>query len=431
MPSASPQLLVIADDLTGSNDAGVQFARQGVRALVLSDWRAGNLPAGYSVVVINTESRHIPAPDAADRVRRVVTVGMAAGVGRFYKKTDSTLRGNIGAELQALLQATGAPFIPFIPALPDLGRTTRDGIHYVHGRRISETAFSHDPLNPVHHDSVAQVLAPQVTIPITSAKALNASPEGIVILDCESNSDLAVIARDLAEAGHLRVLAGSVALAGYLPPFLNLDLEAPDRPRPELPMLFVNGSVNERALDQIAEGAKHYSKVQLTLRQLLGGHADITIPRGGGNVLLYSVAKRDDLKQFHAYADAHGIHEKQLHLRVAERTGQIVHEILAANVFQTLVVFGGDTLTAIARANHWKGFISLDEAAPGLSVSKPIDSDLTLISKSGGFGDVDIVNTIVHYIEKSGQDIPDLTVPASAAHDSETLQGDRKAHLRY
>src|SRR5262245_10463373 len=145
----TPTLLVIADDLTGANDAGVQFALCGIRSIVFADSKIEKLPPEYPVVVVNTESRHLPPREAAERVRKVAEIGLAAGVQYFYKKTDSTLRGNIGAELEALRQTTGASFIPFIPALPDLGRTTREGTHYVHGIPIAETAFAKDPLNPI------------------------------------------------------------------------------------------------------------------------------------------------------------------------------------------------------------------------------------------------------------------------------------------
>ena len=36
----------------------------------------------------------------------------------FYKKTDSTLRGNIGSEIAALMDACKMERLPFIPAYP-------------------------------------------------------------------------------------------------------------------------------------------------------------------------------------------------------------------------------------------------------------------------------------------------------------------------
>ena len=57
-------LLVLADDLTGANDAGVQFALREIPTLVLVESEISEIPRGFEVVVINTASRHI-LPDAA------------------------------------------------------------------------------------------------------------------------------------------------------------------------------------------------------------------------------------------------------------------------------------------------------------------------------------------------------------------------------
>jgi uncharacterized protein YgbK (DUF1537 family) len=205
---SAPAILVIADDLTGANDAGVQFAVAGIRSVVFANHHLERLPEACPAVVINTESRHIPAVPAAERVRKIGLMGMQAGVRCFYKKTDSTLRGNIGAELEALLSATGAAGIPFVPALPDLGRTTREGIHYVHGVPIGETAFARDPLNPIRHSRVADVLAPQMSGAICSVTSAAEETTGIAVVDCESNEDLGRIARALAEADRLQVRVG-------------------------------------------------------------------------------------------------------------------------------------------------------------------------------------------------------------------------------
>src|SRR5690349_10157375 len=109
-----PDALVIADDLTGANDAGVQLALAGVRSIVFADCPVNRLPRDYPAVVINTESRHLAPSEAAQRVRRVAALGKQEGVQYFFKKTDSTLRGNIGAELEALLEVTDSPSLSFV-----------------------------------------------------------------------------------------------------------------------------------------------------------------------------------------------------------------------------------------------------------------------------------------------------------------------------
>ena len=65
------------------------------------------------------------------------------------KKVDSTLRGNIAAEVAALDRFYKPELVVFMPALPALGRTTVNGIHCLKGVPLTETELASDPKNPV------------------------------------------------------------------------------------------------------------------------------------------------------------------------------------------------------------------------------------------------------------------------------------------
>ncbi|RAZ93762.1 four-carbon acid sugar kinase family protein, partial [Klebsiella oxytoca] len=67
------------------------------------------------------------------------------GIPYMYKKTDSALRGNVGSELTAVLDATGSRSLHFFPAFPRMHRTTEDGIHYINGIPVHESVFGRDP----------------------------------------------------------------------------------------------------------------------------------------------------------------------------------------------------------------------------------------------------------------------------------------------
>lgn len=79
------RLLIIADDFTGALDTGVQLAKRGIDTLVavMRDGRV-DLRAPCQVLVINTESRHIPSPEAYARVAAVVQAAPAAGFTHVY-----------------------------------------------------------------------------------------------------------------------------------------------------------------------------------------------------------------------------------------------------------------------------------------------------------------------------------------------------------
>ncbi len=138
-------LLIIADDFTGALDTGVQFAAHGVSTRVIVDPEVDFSAYHDSVLVIDTETRHLAAGEAFDIVARLTRKAREAGIRYIYKKTDSALRGNIGAELAAVLTASGCKSLPFLPAFPQTGRVTREGVHYVDGVPVTESPFGSLP----------------------------------------------------------------------------------------------------------------------------------------------------------------------------------------------------------------------------------------------------------------------------------------------
>src|SRR5688572_1329162 len=114
-------IAVIADDLTGAADTGVQLVRAGYRTAVLFG-ASEKLTDGFDAVSLDTDSRALPAGFAA---KRVVEAARAVRHARLiYKKLDSTLRGNVAAELAAAFGASGRERAILAPAFPAAGRAT-------------------------------------------------------------------------------------------------------------------------------------------------------------------------------------------------------------------------------------------------------------------------------------------------------------------
>ena len=118
------QVLAIADDTTGALEVGAQFAADGVQSFVTARPR---LAGGSTALVVDTQSRHIKPGRAADRVVRIATAAVSAGIRHVFKKTDSTLRGNISAEFQALLGVFPESVLVYVPAYPRMGRVVTGG----------------------------------------------------------------------------------------------------------------------------------------------------------------------------------------------------------------------------------------------------------------------------------------------------------------
>ena len=64
-----PLIAIIADDLTGACDAGVQLAAAGYRASAVIDLSCLPSAPSRSALAVNTGSRELAAKEAAARVR--------------------------------------------------------------------------------------------------------------------------------------------------------------------------------------------------------------------------------------------------------------------------------------------------------------------------------------------------------------------------
>lgn len=129
---------MIADDLTGACDAGIQFAAVGFCTEVCLDYQA----AAVEMNVVTTDSRACSPETACDSVRQACLWMKRNGIRLVYKKIDSTLCGNVEAETGAALDAAGIGSAWICPAFPAMGRTVVDGWLYVRGERCSRVPCS-------------------------------------------------------------------------------------------------------------------------------------------------------------------------------------------------------------------------------------------------------------------------------------------------
>lgn len=156
----------IADDLTGANNAATQFAVQGLKAITLLNATAATLArdADVDVVALETESksRNLPADEAAARVRDAVAPLLPLAPGTIvFKKVDSTLRGNIGVEMDALLELTGISQAVIAPGFPANARILVGGYLLVGLMPVARTYAGPDVLAPVRSSHVPEILGSQ------------------------------------------------------------------------------------------------------------------------------------------------------------------------------------------------------------------------------------------------------------------------------
>lgn len=214
------RLVIIADDVTGAADTAARaFAVTGQARFLAthSVEPLRNLPEG--VTAISCDSRHLTPDSAKLRVAGMLSeIPFAAG-DVWFKKIDSTLRGNIGAEIDAVDQALAQHGIrsTFVvsPGFPQQNRGMRDAMLVLRGTVRSDRclpqiiaaqsgiSLEHVPLEVVRSGDAR--LRSQLN-------ELQAAGVRCVTIDGETSEDLERIVRVSAAALSHPCFCGSAGL---------------------------------------------------------------------------------------------------------------------------------------------------------------------------------------------------------------------------
>lgn len=418
------RLLIIADDFTGALDTGVQLAKRGIDTLVavLRDGRV-DLEAPCQVLVVNTESRHIAPAEAHERVASLVRAAPTAGFIHIYKKTDSTLRGNVGAELAALLEHVDAAELVFVPAFPKADRFTIDGLQYVGKEPLALTPFANDPFNPIRQSGVREIIAEQTRLPVENiyldefeklrqpvSTVDEPATRTIRVVDARTDNDLQVIGRILKDAGKLQVLAGCAGFAELLPDLLGLPTTPVAPRRQPGGTLLVCGSVNPMSVSQVRYALENcdYASSRLTVEQKIDAgtldtawEARLLVQLScDGKAAIWSQRAETEADDALARAKAQGIDTRHLGALIAASIGAIAKRALDRTAAGTLIVFGGDTLLGIADTIGCHIMRPVAEIVPGVALGQFVDEryPMNVVTKAGGFGGEDVVGQIERYL---------------------------------
>ena len=190
MTSPILEFALIADDLTGSLDTGLQFRKKGLTTVV--PLKKNSRPRGQ-VLVLNTDSRNLPGDSAYQRVYQAC-LGLTAR--SLYKKIDSTMRGNVGLEALAVLEAQKISKAIIVPTIPVFGRTVEKGMLRVHGVPLLRTSYAKDPFHPLWTSKIPDLLQKETGLPASFIPLKQVRVNPIYLADKiektrEENSDIA------------------------------------------------------------------------------------------------------------------------------------------------------------------------------------------------------------------------------------------------
>lgn len=393
---------MIADDLTGAADSGVQLLRSGYRTAVFFQGEPVD-GAGLDAVVVDTDSRSLPPESARERVFEAVSATGATDL--VFKKVDSTLRGNLRKEIEAAMEATGRRRAVVAPAFPGGGRTTVEGTQLVHGKPVHHTEISTDPRTPVREGHIPTLLAGLGPLQHLGSRELqDASRVGRALDDCRC------LVADATEDEHLQALVeaipepSEVLWAGSAGLTLALGGAYPgDRPPgsesapPARNALVAVGSLNPVSREQLRVLLRGGLRgVELAASPDDPGATRVEDAISGLRVAL----ERGESAALYSPSDSGGTKPEAVAQAMAEavrRTGP--------DSFEALALTGGDTAAAVARGLRASGIELLGEVEAGVPVGRLIGPrPYPVVTKAGGFGGRDTLQNALKALVRDSEE---------------------------
>jgi len=434
----APGIVIIADDLSSATDCAVQMASGGYRAAVPLRPETG-LRTDADIVAFDTDSRGLPAEQAYTATRSCLARQCSGARTVFYKSMDSTLRGNLGAEIDAILANGSFDVAVVAPAFPTYGRTTSGGHQFVNGTPVHESEFGTDPTTPVKTSSIAARIATQCRrriglVPLAisregprsiqeTVRAELAKGVEMLVFDVALEDDLAGVATAVGALALRTLWVGSTGLSRYVPAAIGL------RPRCRRPafevlsgcVLIVAGSASETTRRQLDTCARrgNFTEIRLATRAIIrGGRAaqaeqerarvrlDAALREQHGAVALTLTSTRADVAQAKSDAVARGMATEEAAALLVHALGELTADAVAQGLpIKGLVTTGGSTAKTLAARLGADAIDILNEIEPGIPLGR-LDGrcPMLIVTKAGGFGSEESLAKAVQEIRAYGRD---------------------------
>ncbi len=427
---------IIADDLTGANDTALQFELNGADTNILLNNEIQKTQTNPSQAwAISTESRNVSPQEAFEKVKNAAQLFVnEINPDFFYKKIDSTVRGNIAVEVLSLLQVLEWDAAIVMPAFPQEGRITVGGYHLLKGVPIERTEMARDPHSPITESHLPTMLKAQLgenlgdlvgeiglkTIldgagPILmTLNDLISKGKKIIIADSTSTTDLEQIVLAMQKSNYKILPVGTAAAAKVLSnEWFPQDEEEEVLPvkLPTLPKFIVSGSATHITANQIEklEQNENYEEncliIELNMNTVLSGVEESLVDRivsnlGSNNIVLVHTSKL--LKNFDGFSEdtiKADLTKSGLANVITDFLSDLAKRVLEKKK-AILVTLGGETSYKCCNAIGANQLKLVDEVLPAIALGRSVNSDQWIVTKSGNLGGVNTLIEILRYFEK-------------------------------
>jgi uncharacterized protein YgbK (DUF1537 family) len=410
------KLGVIADDITGANDTAVQFAKHNISSFVKIDFE--KIESGQEtaeVVVVDTDSRDISAAEAYHKVTAACKALQNSGVKAVYKKVDSTLRGNLGAEIEATAKVFQPELVVIAPAFPANNRVTVGGYHLLNQIPIELTEIAHAPKSPVTESRIVELLRQQtaekigfigLSIIMNGAKAVQEDIKRCleqgkkwIVFDAVQDEHLALIVTAAKDFSNI-LWVGSAGLADQLPELYEWSKKPGHHAvPPQGPVLVVAGSVSKITQQQLQAvlNLQNTQLIKINGTNLIQNKADEVqrciseakaMLAAGKDILLASAVTDEDVFSAVTAGKECGLSSVEVSEQTAAALGDVTKGLTDYEL-SGMVLTGGDTAIHVCRALGAEAIEIIKEVTVGIPLGRLVGgklSGLQVVTKAGAFG---------------------------------------------
>ncbi|HBO37614.1 MAG TPA: hypothetical protein DD638_03015 [Pasteurellaceae bacterium] len=437
-----PIIGVVADDLTGATTIGVLLARSGSKTTAFFHTEAAQKLEAENAsesVLISTSSRPLPKHEAYIKVQHATRVLKEMGVQYFTKRTDTTMRGGVGIEIDAMLDELPEDTVAVVvPAMPQSRRILVGGYSVIDGVALSNTPVAQDVRTPVKETYIPALLQSQTRRPV-GLIALSDVMRGIYDIKLSLTEQIkqgkkiivvdAISLEDVANIAHACLLLDNNILAVDPGPFTvalgfqrglihkeEANIPESDECSKHKTVLVVAGSATPVTKRQMSVLCRDERNVYISVDPVLlieGGEiADKEAKRIVNKVKDYmerSKPPRAILLETALHGPLLNLEEedkkrKFIHGESAERInaglGMIVADIfslIGAEHFAGIYATGGDTMVNICNQLNVTAIEVIDYVIPQIDIGRLVGNydGMPIIGKGGLTGDDNIACKIV------------------------------------
>ena len=423
---------IIADDLTGADDTALQFYLRGANTqILLDDSTIPENKKNTQVWAIPTETRNCDAPTAYERVKTATKfLADELGIEYFYKKMDSTIRGNIAVEALAMLEVLEWDAAVIIPAFPQEGRTTIGGYHLLKGIPIERTEFARDPRFPIYESHIPTVLRTELhnqqdelidlielrTVIKGAGPILKKMNEMIakgvklIVVDAMSVTDIEQVVLAMEKSSYKILPCGSAGCAQVLGNVWLPELEnhKAEKTIPAMPKLIVSGSATKCTSAQIEklqddDDIENTYFINLKMEDILEGVTDDIITRVSENlvkdnvVVVHTSNLTVDSKIISQILFDNEISKQQFISKIGDYLATLTKKVLV-NRDAILITVGGETSFKCCKAINSNSLQIIDAICPAIPLCLDTKAQW-IVTKSGNLGNSNTLIDIIKYFE--------------------------------